>query len=143
MICPACKTINPKNESTESCIQCGSDLLVHHLLSEVREEMLAKNEVVKLSEQSQRNQGNQDDLVRGQSPQKSSRFLTLLQILPPTLLLICTLFGLFIGVRLLTFLEHKSATQLSVSDKWSEAGFEQLLQIPPRCSQASRDRRHS
>jgi cell shape-determining protein MreC len=94
---------------------------VHSLIEETRKEMLAKNEKtdfkIKAAQQEQPEQ------------KKSPRFFMLFQIMPSALLLVCTLFVIFVGMRLLTMLEQKTVQQTSLADKWSEVGFEHLLQM--------------
>lgn len=76
-----------------------------------------------------KNDTSQHTQLQQGAEKKSSRFFMLLQIMTSTLLLICALFGIFVGVRLLNFIEHKAEQQLSISEKWSEVAFDQLLQM--------------
>lgn len=57
------------------------------------------------------------------------RWVFVFQMIPSILLLMCTLFGIFIGMRFLTFLEQEETHRISISNKWTETGFEQLQQM--------------
>ena len=114
MICPACKTNNVTNPDTEFCVQCGSDIHLHRLLRVVREEMQMKNEAIRPEQETTKN--------------KSSTLLAF-QIIPSIVLLLCAVFGIFVGVRFLIFLEETESHRASISSKWSETGFEQLQQM--------------
>ena len=98
-------------------MQCGSDIQVHRLLQDVHEEL----EEVKMK--------NEIAATEEKSVKTSSRPFMVFQIIPSILLLICTVFGIFIGIRFLLFLEHAESRRVSISDKWSETGFEQLQQM--------------
>lgn len=114
MICPACKTNNTHNQHTEHCVQCGADIHVHRLLQIVQEKIQMNNDVI-LPEQA--------------LPQRTSNLLLLSQIIPSTLLLICAVFGIFVGVRFLSVIDRSESHRTSISAKWSETGFEQLQQM--------------
>jgi len=103
-----------KNQSIEFCVQCGSDLHIHRLLGGIREEILMKNELSK-SEQT--------------LPRQPSGLFIIFQIMPSILLLVCALLGIFVGMRFWTFLDHAESQRSSLSNKWSETGFEQLQQM--------------
>ena len=60
---------------------------------------------------------------------KTSNLFILSQIIPSTLLLVCALFGIFVGVRFLSFIDRTESQRTSISAKWSETGFEQLQQM--------------
>ena len=112
MICPVCKT-NNTIQDTECCVQCGSDLKVHRLLGEVREGIHMKNEITKPE------QGLQT---------KTSRLFIIFQTVPSIILLICAVFGIFVGMRFLTFLDRVESHH-TISSKWSEVALEQLQQM--------------
>lgn len=78
---------------------------VHRLLHQVQEGIPMKNETSK------------------------STLLPIIQTAPSIILLICALFGIFVGMRFITFLDHTEIHRTSISDKWSETGFEQLEQM--------------
>ena len=113
MICPVCKTNNTKDQEDEGCVQCGSDLKVHRLLLAVREEIQMNNEEPSLEQA---------------APKKLSSILIIVQIIPSILFLICTVFGIFVGMQFLTFLKHAEFRDISRSAK-SEIGIEQLQQM--------------
>lgn len=114
MICPACKTNNIKNQNTEHCVQCGADIHMHRLLQKVQEKIQMNNDFIKA-----------EPIV----PQKTSSLFVLSQIIPSVLLLICALFGIFVGLRFLSFIDRSESQRSSISTKWSETGFEQLQQM--------------
>ena len=62
-------------------------------------------------------------------PQKTSNLFILSQIIPSMLLLVCALFGIFVGLRFLSFIDRAQSHHTSISSKWSEIGFEQLQQM--------------
>ena len=62
-------------------------------------------------------------------PQKTSNLVIVSQITPPILLLLCALFGIFVGLRFLSFIDRTESHRTSISAKWSETGFEQLQQM--------------
>jgi len=108
LICPACHT---KNTSAEFCVQCGSDLEVHRLLCKVKEDSLMNKEV----EQSP-------------SPSPASPFdLSLFfQVIPSLVLLFCTVYGIFVGMRFLNFIDRTESQRVAFTSKFSETGLEQL-----------------
>lgn len=111
MICPVCHTKNIRDAHAECCIQCGSDLDVHRLLNIVGEDI----------------QMNHKTTEHDSAPSKqNSKLFLFSQIIPSILLLILALFGLFIGMRFLDFLDKAERHKVSTSDKWSETGFQQL-----------------
>jgi hypothetical protein len=116
LICPVCKTKNTKNQDTEVdyCVQCGSDLYVHCLLQGVREKMKMQNGITNMEQQ---------------LPSKTSGFLIVFQVLPSILILLCAVFAIFVGLRFLTFLDRAESHRNTLSNKWSETGFEQLQQM--------------
>ena len=114
MICPVCSTNNTNNQSAESCVQCGSDFRIHQLLCKVREEIQVSNESTKV------------ELL---SEKKTSKFSVFFQTMPSILLLLCSVFIIFVGMRFLSFLEHTETQRSSIANKWSETGFEQLQQM--------------
>ncbi len=113
MICPACSTNNTKYQDAEFCIQCGSDLKVHRLLLEVSEEIQMKNEELRSEEV---------------APKKLSSIFIILQIIPSFFFLICMVFGIFVGMKFLTFLEHAGSRDNYRSAK-SEIGVAELQQM--------------
>ena len=113
MICPVCKTNNTKDQEAEGRVQCGSDLKVHRLLLAVREEIQMNNEEPSLEQAAQK---------------KLSSILIIVQIIPSILFLICTVFGIFVGMQFLIFLKHTEFRDISRSAK-SEMGIEQLQQM--------------
>jgi hypothetical protein len=114
LICPVCKTNNTRVQNTEFCVQCGSDLKVHRLLYGVYEEMQMKNEITKQMQE---------------LPKKTSRLFIIFQTMPSIILLVCAVFGIFVGMRFLTFIDREESHRSSLSNKWSETGFEQLQQM--------------
>lgn len=110
MICPVCKT-NNKHQDLEFCVQCGSDLNIHRLLSSVTQGLDLQNEELKLAKDTK----------------KLSRVFIVLQIIRSIALLICMVFGVFFGIQFLTFLGH-SSDYVYVSDRF-EKRFEQLQQM--------------
>ena len=113
MICPACKT-NNSNPNTEHCVQCGADLHVHQLLQDVRKTLHVSN-----------NMTNREPIL----PQKTSTLVVVSQVVPSLLLLACALFGMFIGMRFLAFIDRADTHRSSIATKWSETGFDQLQQM--------------
>ena len=113
MICSVCKTNNTKHQEAEACVQCGSDLKVHRLLVAMREGIQMKNEEL---------------ILEQETPKKLSSIFIIFQIIPSILFLICTVFGIFVGMQFLTSLERAEFRQISRSAKF-EMGFEQLQQM--------------
>ena len=64
-----------------------------------------------------------------ESTRKASSLIIASQIIPSTLLLVCAVFGIFVGMRFLTYIEQLDSHRVSLSTKWSETGFEQLQQM--------------
>ena len=60
---------------------------------------------------------------------KTSILFIAFQVIPATLLLVCVVFGIFFGMRFLTFLDLAESRRVTVSNNWSEIGFEQLQQM--------------
>ena len=60
---------------------------------------------------------------------KMSRLDLLFQLLPPAFFLGCAVFGVFVGMRLLAFIDKETPHQFSAPAQWSESGFEQLQQM--------------
>lgn len=114
MICPACKTNNASNQAAQYCIQCGSDLHVHRLLQGLREKIQMKSEIT------------EPNKAITQSPKG---FLWVWKTVPIILLLILTVWSIFVGMRLLAFLDHEDANRAAVYSKWTETGLEQLQQM--------------
>ena len=114
MICPACKTNNTTHQDTEHCAQCGADIYVHRLLQGVREKIQMNDQSIK-----------QEPLL----PKKTSTLFILSQIIPSTLLMTLGLFGIYVGVHFLSFIDRSESQRASISSKWSETGFEQLQQM--------------
>jgi hypothetical protein len=114
LICPVCKTNNTKTQDTEFCVQCGSDLKVHRLLYEVRSGIQMKDEITKPKQGLQK---------------KTSGLFIIFQTVPSIILLVCAVFGIFVGMRFLTFLDRMESHHSSISSKWFEIGFEQLQQM--------------
>lgn len=114
MICPVCKTNNANFSDVQHCIQCGSDLYVHHLLHEVGEAIQMENEIVK---------------TKQESPEKLAWLLIIGQIGPAILLVMCAVFGIFVGMRFLAFIDYEEYSRLSTAKKQSEVVFEQLQQM--------------
>jgi hypothetical protein len=119
VICPVCKTNHSKDQQAEFCVQCGTDIHVHRLLKKVGEEMQMNNTA--LSEK---------------RPTKMSIFSQCMQLIPPFLLVAGTGFGIFVGMRFLSFIEQAESQRTSLSTKWSETGFEQLQQMNATIKQA-------
>jgi hypothetical protein len=87
---------------------------VHRLLYGVCEEMQMKNEITKQEQE---------------LPKKTSRLFIIFQAVPSIILLVCAVFGIFVGMRFLTFIDREESHRSSISNKWSEIGFEQLQQM--------------
>lgn len=110
MICPVCKTNNTKSDM-QYCIQCGSDLYVHNLLNELGETIQMKNEIIETASK------------------KLNWLLIIGQIGSIVFLLGCAVFGIFVGIRFLTFIEHEEAYRISQANKRAEINYEQLQQM--------------
>lgn len=95
-------------------MQCGADLGVYRLLDNIREEIVVKDEIKP---------------AETKSSQKGSGFLLTLQAIPAIILLICAVFGIFVGLRFLSFLDRAATQQSNISVKWANTGFEQLQQM--------------
>ena len=92
MICPICGTNNSKTQGDiESCVQCGSDLNVHKLLAIIATEIKMKNAASK----------------QQLAIDRANKSVILMQTIPTVLLLIGTLFGIFVGFKFLNFLDDK------------------------------------
>jgi acetolactate synthase regulatory subunit len=72
-------------------VQCGADLDVHRLLQGVRKEMQMKNEVHHSAQS---------------LPKKIPSVGIYFQIIPGILLLICAVWGIFVGLRILTVIDR-------------------------------------
>jgi hypothetical protein len=114
VICPACKTNNTNPLDAQYCIQCGSDLYVHRLLREISEAIQMKSEITKTEQE---------------SPKKLTWLFVVWQIVSVILLMTCAMFGIFVGMRFLAFIDHEESYRISVADKYSEIVFEQLQQM--------------
>lgn len=62
-------------------------------------------------------------------PSKASPVFVFSQLFPSLLLLIFTVFGLFVGLRFLSFIDKAESHRTTLSAQWSETGFEQLKQM--------------
>ena len=114
MICPACQTSTLQNQNLEQCVQCGTDIHLHRLLYAVKEKINMKDEIIAQHQY---------------APQKISKLLLISQVMPSILLLICALFGIFIGFHFLSWLNQAESHKASVATQWSETGLEQLQQM--------------
>ena len=114
MICPACHTNHAYEESTGSCVQCGSDLDVHKLLHAVVEEINMNKEV---------------STAERDRPSKTNNIAVISQFLPSTIMLLCALFAIYVGMQFLKIIDRVESHRTSLSAKWSETGFEQLQQM--------------
>lgn len=70
----------------------------------------------------------------GSKPQKTAGVLAFFQIIPGITIFICAVFGIFVGLRFLTFIDHEesrriASTEDSIPGKWFLTGFEQLQQM--------------
>jgi hypothetical protein len=91
MICPVCQANNCKDPNLERCVQCGVDLEVHKLLAKIKEGVQMKPE----------------NLLNQEHQGKLSKILFITQVIPSILLLICSLFGIFVGFKFIGWLEQK------------------------------------
>lgn len=91
MRCPVCQTSDVGNQNVEFCVQCGADLDVHRLLQGVREKMQMNNEVHHSAQP---------------LPKKIPSVWIYFQIIPGILLLICAVWGIFVGMRILTVIDR-------------------------------------
>ena len=107
LICPVCST---NNQANEFCTQCGADLQVHHLLSAINEARPMECEL-------------------GTVKQKTTCWLNFFQILPAVLLSVCTLFGIYVGMHFLMFLERAESQQSSVGIELAQISFTQVQQL--------------
>ena len=71
---------------------------------------------------------NEELILEQETPKKLSSIFIIFQIIPSILFLICTVFGIFVGMQFLTSLERAEFRQISRSAKF-EMGFEQLQQM--------------
>ena len=110
MKCPVCHTQNLDNEK-EHCTQCNSDLHVHRLLQQLQEKLISPT---------------LPPVVPQYVLQKSSPWQLFFQIVPSILLLACALLGIFAGLRFLSTMDRMESHRTSLSNRWSETGFEQL-----------------
>jgi hypothetical protein len=107
LICPVCST---NNQANEFCAQCGADLQVHHLLSEISEARPMERKL-------------------GESKQKTSACLNFLQIVPAVLMLVCALFGIYVGMHFLMFLERAESQRSTVGMQLAQTSFAQVQQL--------------
>ena len=105
MICPACKTNNTNPLDAQYCIQCGSDLYVHRLLREISEAIQMKSEITKTEQE---------------SPKKLTWLFVVWQILPVILLMTCAMFGIFVGMRFLAFIDHEESYRIVSTERSRE-----------------------
>lgn len=119
MICPVCKKHYNLEQRVQTCVQCGADLEVHHLL-----ECVAQN--IKHGE---RPMTENTHAVPKVKPSIYPRFLELFQIMPAILLLGCAAFGIYVGLRFLNIVERVELPHTKTTTQWSDAGFEQLRQM--------------
>jgi len=140
VICPACQTNNAHHPEATACTQCGSDLYVHHLLQKIREEVQMQANVTVSSPNtvSAMHVAAAPSAVTEEvssmktttpSSSQTSRIDMIFQLLPTLFFLTCAVFGMFVGMRLLTFIEQETSQRTTLSNKWSEVGFEQLQQM--------------
>ena len=71
-----------------------------------------------------------------EAPKKASSLFIAAHIIPSVLLLVCAVFGIFVGMRFLAYIDRLDSHRVSISDKWSETGFEQLQQMNTTIKQA-------
>lgn len=152
-------TNNAQKQHDEYCVQCGSDLYVHCLLQEVCEEIegLQKQETqtrkqtlgtqtlgtqtqgieipetpetpeISMEEESS-DVPKKEQMPHLQDKRSTATFYIASQIIPSMLLIICTVFGIYIGIRFLNFIELSELHRASQSEKWSETGLDQLQQM--------------
>ncbi|OHE75718.1 MAG: hypothetical protein A3F67_00380 [Verrucomicrobia bacterium RIFCSPHIGHO2_12_FULL_41_10] len=97
----------------------------------VREEIQMNHELASEKQQERTDQRDQRVNIEQtlKSPPKISSVFVISQVLPSLLLLVCALFGIFVGIRFLTFIERTESHRSTLSAKWSETGFEQLQQM--------------
>ncbi len=108
MKCPVCDTYNPDTEK-EHCTQCHCDLQVHRLLQQLQEKLISPTPV-----------------APPYIPQKTSPWQPFFQTALSILLLVCALLGIFVGLRFLSTIDRLESQRTSLSNRWSDAGFEQL-----------------
>ena len=108
MICPACKTNNINHQDTQNCVQCGSDLYVHRLLHKISEAQVI------------------NEIEKGSQKKSNWLFIVWQVIVPIVFLMVFTTFSIFVGMRVLAFIE---SSRIAVADKHSEIGVEQLQQM--------------
>lgn len=114
MICPVCKTNNINHPDAQHCIQCGSDLHVHRLLHEIREEIQMKSEITKTEQE---------------LPIRLTWVFVVWQIAPAILLVVCAMFAIFVGMHFLSFIDREESYRIYVTEKRLEIGFDQLQQM--------------
>lgn len=114
LICPICKTHNTEESDAQVCTQCKSDLYLHRLLLKTREEIQMNNEAAILLNPQNKAPG----LLLGFS-----------QIVSPIIFIMCAIFIFFIGVRFLTLIDREDTHRISISNKVSETGLQQLQQM--------------
>ena len=64
-----------------------------------------------------------------EAPPKTSSLWIAAHIVPSALLLVCAAFGIFVGMRFLAYIDRLDSHRVSISEKWSETGFQQLQQM--------------
>lgn len=111
MICPVCNTNNIKQPDVESCSQCGADLKVYDLLYAVHNGVQMKIEQVNLSQEIQK---------------KLSKIFIVFHVIAAILLLSCALFGIVVGMKLLSLLDQ---TRQVANIAKSEIGLKEWQQL--------------
>ena len=98
MICPVCKTnnaLNAKNPNAEFCVQCGSDIHIHHLLRDAEQEIKMQEDRAK---QKQEMPGSK----------KMDVFISL-DSLSSLFLMIAIVFMLAAGLHFFSFLSNRES----------------------------------
>jgi len=119
LICPACKTNNAPHKNIEYCVQCGSDLHVHRLLQTMHEET-RMNKTINPSKQ---------DIHHPKKMQLATTFLVVMQTIVCLTLLTCTVFGIYVGIQFLNYIDNRESQQISAQEQWFQTGFQQLQQM--------------
>jgi|GEM_PF-2105972 len=119
MICPVCKKNYHLEQRVTACVQCGTDLEVHHLLESVAQNI--KHGEITMTKNAETLPTEKRSLY--------PRFFELLQIMPAILLLGCAALGIYVGLRFLNIVEDVELSHTKTTAQWSESGFEQLRQM--------------
>jgi len=117
--CPVCKKHYHPEQRVKTCVQCGADLEVHHLLESVAQ-------TIKHGELAMKENAN---VVPKVKRSLYPGFIELFQIIPAILLLGCATLGIYVGLRFLNIVEQVELSHTKTTDQWSESGFEQLRQM--------------